>query len=207
MIAPDSIDGFDSYHCDTVTAYWFESQQKILMFYKGYPQYPQADQPLSPYGSCTCAAWMTPEEQIAHKLGRLMRPVPELSSWAAGWRSTLQIFPCISGGWLGITNSSPRAPGNMYELHNREPGPSLGGWAFSPEPFPTSGWVSDAQPMYWVHALPKPYYEAGIHDNLCRHHILWVDPDHIYLFFNSTGIPNDSPAGNEQLYVFRSQDV
>ena len=101
---------FDGYNCDSPTAYWFEDQQKVLIFYKGYPMRPQPDQPTSPLGSSPAAAVMSPGDTVATKLGKIITPSTEPGHWTHGWLSTPQIFKAEDGGWFGILNASPTPP-------------------------------------------------------------------------------------------------
>lgn len=196
VLRPDTIDGFDSYHTDTVTAYWFEEKGKILLFYKGYPQCEQKDQPKSPYGSSTACAVLDPSEFKAKKLGRIMRPHDNIRHWSSGWNSGLQLIPKQGGGWYGLTTASPTPPDSLWnQLYMREPNPSLGGWAWCDEAFPSSGWHIDDEPISWIHTLSKEQTDLGQRVNLFRHHLLILEDGTRYLYYNS------GPYFDEQLFV------
>lgn len=186
ILAPEGLDEFDGYWCDTITAYWFEETGKILLFYKGYPQYPQKEQPGSPMGSCTAAAVLYPGCAKAEKLGPVIRPSAYAGDWYSGWVSTLQIIPRISGGWLGLTIASPTPPsGIASQPYMREPCPSMGGWAFCEEKFPDKNWVMDNRPICWTNELSREAYEMGERVHLFRHHLLIAGEGSYYLYYNS----------------------
>jgi hypothetical protein len=197
VLCPDSVDGFDSYHTDTVTAYWFEKEQKILFFYKGYPQCEQQDQKASPFGSSTAAALMGKDDVKAVKMGKIMSPSEDIAHWTSGWMSTIQLVPHAGGGWMGLITASPTPPDNLYnQLYMREPNPSLGGWASTDEDFPVKGWKPDARPIKWINELSKEETAFGERVHLFRHHLL-IAGNEIYLYYNS------GPYNNEQMFVHK----
>lgn len=186
ILKPDRLDAFDGYWCDTITAYWFAERGTILLFYKGYPQYPQADQLRSPMGSSAAAAVMAPADKTATKLGRIIAPSNRPSSWYAGWVSTLQIIPAKDGGWYGLTIASPTPPASVTsQPYMREPCPSLGGWAYCPEPFPDRNWRMEDRPIQWVNELSEKAFEMGERVHLFRHHLLMLGEGDYYLYYNS----------------------
>ena len=196
VLRPDTIDGFDSYHTDTVSAYWFEKAGKILLFYKGYPQCEQKDQPESPFGSSTATAVMTPDSETAVKLGEILKPSHDIGHWTSGWTSGIQLLPRGDGKWLGLTTASPTPPDSLWnQLYMREPNPSLGGWAFCDETFPAGQWKTDARPIKWIHALSEDEIRYGERVHLFRHHLLILQDGTRYLYYNS------GPYNNERMFV------
>ena len=186
IIIPDELEAFDGYWCDTITAYWFESMGKILLFYKGYPQYPQADQLRSPLGSSLAAAFMRPGDARATKLGKIIAPSNVPSSWYAGWVSTMQIFPAKKGGWYGLTIASPTPPASLTsQPYMREPCPSMGGWAYCPHEFPDRDWVMEDRPICWLNELSEEAFEMNERVHLFRHHLLILGEGKYYLYYNS----------------------
>jgi hypothetical protein len=186
---------FDGYHVDTVTAYWFKSRGEILIFYKGYPGYPQTDTPHSPYGSRNAAAILIPGNSPARKIGCTILSEPSPDHWAHGWIGGLQIFPAKEGGWYGLLNASPTPPAPISEEPEmREPAPSQGGWAYTPEDIPVTGWKLDVEPIEWVKNLPDSACQMGESTNLWRHHLIILPNKEAYLYYNS------GSYGQEQLY-------
>jgi len=191
-VSPDPIieqgasNDHDGYHADTVTAYWFEEREEILIFYKSYPLQPQASQPHSPFGNGSAAAIMNPVSGDVTKLGRILSPSRDPEHWTAGWIGGLQLIPAANGGWYGLINASPTPPVSVEEEPEmREPAPSLGGWAYTPETWPVSGWQVAEQPIEWVTEIPDTAIQAGEGVNLWRHHLV-VQPDgEIFLFYNT----------------------
>lgn len=192
---------FDGYHVDTVTAYWFADRKQILLFYKGYPAEPQADQPGSPWGSSLAAAVMSPNETRARKLGKLIAPSSAPEHWQAGWVSSVQILPAHDGGWWGLMSGSPTPPAPIAEEPDmREPAPSLGGWAYTQEDWPVKGWSVEPQPIVELDDLSHEAKQSGMKTNLWRHHILTTQEGH-YLFCNS------GSYGEERMFVRRSPQL
>jgi len=179
-------DAFDHYHNDTVTAYWFEDSTRILLFYKGYPARPQPDQSHSPYGSSSAAAVMSIEGHKALKLGKILAPDPDPRHWLAGWVGGIQMFPAAKGGWYGLLNGSPTPPRPIeVEPEMREPAPSLGGWAYTPEAWPVAGWRPEDPPIERIEDIPADACANGEGTNIWRHHG-FVSPDgRLYLLYNS----------------------
>ncbi|MEQ8675482.1 MAG: hypothetical protein RLP44_17995 [Aggregatilineales bacterium] len=191
---------FDSYHNDTVTAYWFADRGEILLFYKGYPSQPQADQPHSPFGSSSAAAVMKPNEPKARKLGKIIAPHENPAHWLAGWVGGIQIFPAEKGGWYGLLNGSPTPPESIIdEPDMREPAPSLGGWAYTPEAFPISGWLPDEQPIEWIEDIPSEARKHGEGVNIWRHHGFITPDGNMYLLYNT------GPYGQERLFLRQAE--
>lgn len=190
---------FDGYHADTVTAYWFSEKDSILIFYKGYPREPQQDQKMSPYGSSTAAAVMSPNDKRAEKLGKIISPIEEDGHWMSGWASGIQIFPAGQGGWYGLLTGSPNPPAAVEEEPDmREPAPSLGGWAYTPEEWPVKGWKVEREPITTIESLPEDAKNNGEGFNLWRHHILVLPGGPIYLYYNS------GRYGQERMFVRRA---
>lgn len=189
-------DTFDGYNCDSPTAYWFASENRILLFYKGYPRTPQPDQPLSPLGSTAAAALMSPTEFIAQKQGKITQLPPDEKHWAKGWMSTPQIFKAAQGGWYGIANASSETPAPVEEEPAmREPAPSRGGWLYTPEEFPTKGWRFFDRPFSWIEASQK----AGEGDSWWKHGVLVQEDGSFYLYYHA------GCYGHEFLYGQKTQ--
>ena len=189
-------DAFDGYHADTITAYWFEKQGEIVLYYKGYPRLPQQNQPHSPYGGCNAVAVMSPSDTVARKVAKTLSPSPNPEHWTAGFVGGLQIFPAVQGGWYGILNASPTPPVPVeQEPDMREPAPSLGGWAYTAEEWPVRGWRVADQPIEWIEDIPEEAQNVGEGVNLWRHHILILPNGEMYLFYNT------GAYGQERLFV------
>lgn len=216
ILRPGPTSGHDGLHVDTVTAYWFAERGRILLLYKGYPASPQADQPLSPWGSSLCAAEMEPGDTEARKLGRLVPPVPVDGHWMGGWASGLQLVPSAGGGWHGLMTGSPTPPAPVSEQPRmREPAPSLGGWAHTQQPWPVGGWIVDPQPIRRIDELPEAARRMGMGTNLWRHHLLVLPPSgadsgdgddgargsagRMYLYHNA------GAYGQERMFVWTSR--
>jgi len=196
VIEPGAGDAFDGYHTDTVTAYWFADRGEILIFYKGYPMQPQADQPHSPYGSSSAVAVLRPDERQAQKCGRVISSGMHPAHWLTGWVGGLQIFPSEAGGWYGLLNGSPTPPASIAEEPDiREPAPSLGGWAYTPEAWPVSGWRADDLPIETLDEIPLEARQNGEGVNLWRHHGLVTREGQMYLLYNT------GPYGQERLFA------
>lgn len=190
---------FDGYHTDTVTAYWFADRNDILLFYKGYPAQPQIDQPHSQFGSSSAVAVMKPDDLKAKKLGKIIPPSDNATHWLAGWVGGIQIFPAEKGGWYGLLNGSPTPPASIEdEPEMREPAPSQGGWAYTPEVWPVTGWVPDAQPIEKIDDIPAAAQKNGEGVNIWRHHGFIVPSGEMYLLYNT------GPYGQECLFVRRT---
>lgn len=187
---------FDGYQVDVVTAYWFEKRGEILIYYMGYPLLPQLGQDNTPYGASSAAAVMRPGEDQAHKLGKVISPSTDPNHWTAGYIGGLQIFPALQGGWFGLLNASPTPPAPVErEPSMREPAPSLGGWGYTPEEWPVSGWQIDDQPIEWIQDIPIEALKAGEGVNLWRHHLTILPDNSMYLFYNSGSYGNERMFG------------
>ncbi len=184
VVERGSGDAFDAYHVDTVTAYYFRERRTTLLFYKGYPALQQADQPGSPYGSSTAAVTIDATGTVT-KLGKVLSPAADV--WhAAGWVSTIQLLPAAAGGWFGLVSASPTPPAPPEEEPRmREPAPSLGTWAYTPEPWPVSGWRVLPEPITTLEALPEEAKAWGEQVNLWRHHLLVLPDGSARLLYNS----------------------
>jgi hypothetical protein len=80
----------------------------------------------------------------------------------------------------------------------REPAPSLGGWAHTPEDWPVQGWHVSDHPIEWIDDIPREARLAGETVNLWRHHVVIVPDGTMYLFYNS------GPYGQERMFVRRT---
>jgi len=187
---------FDSYHNDTVTAYWFADRNDILIFYKGYPAQPQIDQPYSPFGSSSAVAVMKPDGLKAQKLGKIIPPSDDVSHWLAGWIGGIQIFPAEKGGWYGLLNGSPTPPASIEDEPNmREPAPSQGGWAYTAEAWPISGWKPESEPIERIENIPAAAQKNGEGVNIWRHHAMVSAIGNLFLFYNT------GSYGQERMFV------
>ena len=192
-------DAFDGYHADCITAYWFEDRGQMLLFYSGYPQQPQPDQPHSPYGNSSAAAVMRPGDTVASKLGKVLSPASDPNHWMSGYIGGLQILPAERGGWYAVLNASPTPPAPVEEEPEmREPAPSLGGWAYTPQSWPVSGWQALDQPIEWIDDVPPEARRAGEGVNLWRHHVLVLPDGAVYLYYNS------GSYGQERMFARRT---
>ncbi len=186
---------FDAYHVDSVTAYHFPDRDAVLLFYKGYPAVAQADQPASPFGSSNAVAVIRGDASKAEKLGPVLRPSATPGHWTGGLIAALQLLPATDGGWWGLINAGPTPPAPVdVEPVMREPAPSLGGWAYTPEAWPTRGWRVADEPIEWIDQLPPEAIAEGEGVNLWRHHALVTPDGRLYLYYNS------GSYGQEQLY-------
>lgn len=191
---------FDEYHADTVTAYWFEKQQRILIFYKGYPRLPQQNQIFSPYGSSIGVALLEPGNSAAIKHGKIIEPSTSVDHWATGWIGGIQLFPASNGGWYGLLNASPTPPASPEdEPEMREPAPSLGGWAYTAEPWPLAGWQLHNAPIERLEDVHATAVANGECVNFWRHHILVTAKEVAYLFYNS------GSYGQERMFLRKAQ--
>lgn len=187
IIERGSGDDIDAYHADTPTAFWFADRGEVLLFYMAYPAMPQADQPHSPYGSCSCAAVMKPGDTVATKLGPAIRPVATPDHRAHGWIGGLQLIPARDGGWFAITGGSPTPPPSIEESPNvREPAPAASGWAYTPEAWPIKNWTLQPDPIMRVADLEPEALAEGEGHNLWRHHAL-ISPDgkQVAIYYNT----------------------
>ena len=187
---------FDGYHADCISAYWFEHRGEILLFYTGYPLQPQLEQPHSPFGASCAAAVMRPGDPVARKLGRVLEPSVNPSHWTSGYIGGVQILPATGGGWYAILNASPTPPAPVAQQPAmREPAPSLGGWAYTSEEWPVSGWRAFDDPIEWIEDIPEDARLAGEGVNLWRHHVLLGLDGRLYLLYNS------GEYGQESMFV------
>jgi hypothetical protein len=202
QVMPDPVvdlgdeNAFDGYHVDAVSAYWIETQGNIAIFYMGYPRRPQSEQPNTPYGASNAVALLQPGERTARKVGKTVWPSPDPGHWTAGYVGGLQIFPAAHGGWYGILNASPTPPASIeHEPNLREPAPSLGGWAYTPERYPLSGWQAMEEPIEWIEDIPAQAAMAGERVNLWRHHIVILPDRSMYLFYNAGSYSDERMFG------------
>jgi len=198
ILSPDE-NFFDGKHCDTPSAYWFEEENYVAIFYKGYPKYSQKRaQPESPFGSGTILAYWHPDDSIAVKVNVLMRP-GQTNAWNQGWFSTPMIFYDKKNEyWYALINGSPTPP--VDESH-REPAPCLGGWVICSGDWIDSEWYPDTvnSPFLNIDELTQAEKEAGLGVNFWRHHLLATPKGKLRIFFNS------GEYGKEQMYSFVAQ--
>ena len=188
-------DAFDGYHADSPTGWYFPDRQEVLIFYKGYPQVPQRDQPASLWGSSLAVARMKPTDTVAHKLGKMIAPVQRHGHWASGWVGPMQLFPSAGSGWWGMFNASPTSPAPVEESPwMREPAPSQAGWAFTPEASPIKGWQVQDQPILRVDRLTEAEAADREGVNFWRHHLAVLRDGRMLLLYNS------GPYGHERMF-------
>ncbi len=183
----------DGLYCDTPIANWFEDRGRILIFYKAYPRHPQPLQPGSAFGSSSVAAWWRPGDARARKAGQIMKPVGG-REWCRGWIGGVQLlYDAAARSWYALMNGSPTPP---EDRSNREPPPSLGGWAVCDADFPDRGWRIDAlhSPFLYPQNLSSEELNAGLGVNFWRHHLLVTRSSRARIFFNS------GKYGTEQMY-------
>jgi hypothetical protein len=192
ILAPEP--GFlDGLHCDTPSAFWMPEQQRVAIFYKGYPLQAQEQQGGSRFGSGTILAYWHPRDATARKMRILLRPGVN-DTWLKGWISTPQIFfDAERRRWYGLINGSPTPPAD--ESH-REPAPSLGGWVVCDGPDLEGPWRPDTEhsPFRRPEQLTKAELEAGLGVNFWRHHLLATSEGQARIYFNS------GSYGREQMY-------
>jgi hypothetical protein len=186
---------FDGKHVDAVSAYYFAERREIVYFYMGYPSQPQLGRG-NRYGSAQGCATQRLGEKTVQKQGIILPPSSERGHWASGWVGGLQLVPGEEHRWLAILNASPTEPDpNCADEFREEPPPSLGGFAYSDEYWPVSGWHWCSQPIEWIDEIPAEAVSAGEGTNLWRQHILALADGSLALFYNS------GYYGLEQMYM------
>lgn len=183
----------DGKHCDTPTAFWFEDLGKVLIFYKAYPLRPQTGQPNSPFGSSSIVAYWRPGEASANKRHQILIP-GKGSEFCRGWVGGVQLLrDSRSSRWYALLNGSPTPP---EDTSNREPPPSLGGWAICKGADADGTWEVDAKhsPILRPDQLTATEVKAGMGVNFWRHHLLVTPTGRARIFFNS------GKYGTEQMY-------
>src|SRR5262249_50890182 len=152
---------FDGKHVDAVSAYYFAERDEILYFYMGYPGQPQAREG-NRFGSAQACAVRRIGNKQAQKLGVILPPSTERGHWASGWVGGLQLIPGETHRWFALANASPTEPDpTSTESFREEPPPSLGGFAYTDEPWPVSGWQWFPQPIEWIEAIPALALASG----------------------------------------------
>jgi len=192
ILAPQP--GFlDGLHCDTPSAFWIPRQERVAIFYKGYPLQAQDEQSGARFGSGTILAYWHPRDATARKVRVLLRPGVN-DTWLKGWISTPQIFfDAERSRWYGLINGSPTPPTD--ESH-REPAPSLGGWVVCDGPDLEGSWRPDTEhsPFRRPEQLTESELNAGLGVNFWRHHLLVTPSGQARIYFNS------GAYGREQMY-------
>jgi hypothetical protein len=195
MIGLGGAGEFDEKHVDAVTGYFFEERGQMLLYYMGYPERPQPRQ-LSPWGNAQGAALWRPGDRKAKKLGTVLEPCARPGHWASGYVGGLQLLPGREHHWIGLLNASPTAPDpSDASIAREEPAPSLGGFAYTDEAWPVSGWTWEDEPIEWIDKIPEDAVRCGEGTNLWRHHVLVRDDGSYALYYNS------GYYGKEQLYM------
>lgn len=195
LIAPGEAGDFDAKHVDAVTGYYFADRSEFLYFYMGYPEQPQP-RPISPLGSSQGAAVRRLGETVARKLGPTLAPCPAAGHWASGWVGGLQLLPGKTRRWTALLNASPTAPyAEDTNVFRQEPPPSLGGFAYTDDEWPVSGWRYASEPIARVENLPKEAIDSGEGYNFWRHNLLVLDDGSLAVYYNS------GYYGREQLYM------
>jgi len=186
---------FDSKHVDAVTGFFFEDRQEILYFYMGYPDQPQ-DRNISPMGSAQGAALRSVSGTSVCKLGEILPPRQSPHHWASGWVGGLQLLPGKTHRWIALLNASPTAPvAADSNVFREEPPPSLGGFAYTDEEWPVSGWTYAPEPIEWIDRMPQEAFDTGEGFNFWRHNLLALHDGTLAVFYNS------GYYGQEQLYM------
>jgi hypothetical protein len=186
---------FDSKHVDAVSGCYFAERREILYFYMGYPLQAQARSG-SPYGSAQGTATQRVGSPQVHKHGIILPPSPEPKHWAGGWVSGLQLIPGKAHRWLGMVNASPTAPSPTDTAISREePPPSMGGFAYCYEAWPTQDWHWCDKPIEWIEDIPAQAVASGEGTNLWRQHLVVLPQGGLALFYNS------GYYGREQIYM------
>jgi hypothetical protein len=199
IIPRGNADDFDARHTDAVTGYYFPDRKEFLYFYMGYPIKAQPRE-ISPFGSAQAVATQKLGESVATKHGIILPPRQQAGHWASGWVGGLQIMRGKTHRWVGVANASPTAPDpGKREVWTEEPPPSLGGFAWSDEAWPISGWQFAPEPIEWVKDLPQAAIDGGEGHNLWRQFIHILPDGNAALFYNS------GYYGREQLYLKVSQ--
>lgn len=194
VISPGAAPGApDGKQPDTPTAYWFEDRREVVIFYKAYPAQPQAGQPGSSFGSSTVVAYWHPSRPTARKANQILVPGRE-PLWNRGWIGGFQLlFDPKKASWYALLNASPTPP---EDRSNREPAPSLGGWAVCRDRNPAGIWEVDRKrsPFARPDRLSSAELDAGLGVNFWRHHLLVTPSGQARIFFNS------GKYGTEQMY-------
>jgi hypothetical protein len=198
LIPPGRDTDFDGKHTDAVTGYYFANRKEFLYFYMGYPRHRQSREQ-SPYGSAQAVATQKRGEPRAVKRGVILEPSQHKGHWASGWVGGLQLLRGREHRWVAVVNASPTAPDpNGKAVWTEEPPPSLGGFAWCDEEWPTRGWHFAPTPIEWVKDIPKSALDAGEGYNLWRQFIHVLPDGRAALFYNS------GYYGQEQLYLKES---
>jgi len=197
LIPPGGPGDFDEKHTDAVSGLYFPQRRECVYFYMGYPQSRQPRR-ISPYGSAQGVAM----ESLDHlgtvrKLGIILPPQQCRGHWASGYVGGLQPVPGRRHRWVAMANASPTAPipDQDQSISREEPPPSLGGFAFTDEEYPISGWQWSEEPLEWIEDIPPQAVANGEGVNLWRHHLLILPDGRAAVFYNS------GSYGKEQLYM------
>jgi len=141
---------------------------------------------------------MGPEDTVATKLGKIVDLPEEPGHWAGGWMSTPQIVKAASGGWYGVLNGSSTTPAPVEEEPAmREPAPSRGGWAYTPEEFPVKGWRVFDRPFEWV----ADAISTGEGPSFWKHGLLFRSDGSIIVYYHT------GKYGKEYLFGRRAQNA
>jgi hypothetical protein len=195
LIPPGGPGEFDEKHTDAVSGLYFADRREFVYFYMGYPKQPQ-NRAISPLGNAQGAAVQGIGEKLARKLGIILPPCQKAGHWASGWVGGLQVFPGKAHRWIGLAGASPTAPMADDSARSREePPPCLGGFAWSDEEYPVSGWHWDDDPIEWIEQIPPSALLDGEGVNLWRHYLLKLPSGQSAIFYNT------GAYGTEQMYV------
>ena len=193
-INPGDQDSPDGLHADGPTAYYFEQEKRILVFYMGYPLKAQ-EYPLSPFGSSSMLAVIDAETGKVEKKGKILFPSSEKENWTRGYIGGFQILPA-ENGWFSLINASPSAPSSVEdEPEMREPAPSLGGFAYTGKDFPDGGWKVFSHPLESIEDIPEDAMVKGEKVNMWRHHLLLLLEERKAIILYNSG-----SYGNEQMF-------
>lgn len=194
ILSPNTEDSApDGERCDTPTAYWLNDRRRVLIFYKAYPLRAQVGQPHSPFGSSSVIAYWRPGETTVTKDHQILFP-GRGNEFCRGWIGGFQLLRDTEReSWYALLNGSPTPP---EDDSNREPAPSLGGWAICISANLDGKWKVDTEhsPFLYPEHLTPDQLAKGLGVNFWRHHLLVTPAGRARIFFNS------GKYGTEQMY-------
>ena len=156
LLVPSGNDASDGLNCDTPSAYWFADRGEVLIYYMAYPKVAQAGQPgafrISDPGSTVDTRPVACGPCRASPRARQRAGVGERLA------GRLQLLHDEQIGWYALLNASPTSPD---EAGNREPAPSLGGWAVCRGDDPTGPWQIDRRCSPLRHPAKTDQPRAG----------------------------------------------
>ncbi len=193
-ILPGEVCDSDGYHAEVPSAFFFQEEKKILVFYMGYPLQRQSHSN-SPYGSSSMLAVIDAETMKIEKMGVILPPSSDPNNWSSGYIGGFQILPSQKG-WFALLNASPTPPASVKEDREmREPAPSLGGFAYTEESIPSKGWKVFPLPLERIEDIPFEAKQNGEDINMWRHHLLVLQKEKKAILLYNSG-----NYGNEQMF-------